>query len=153
MAQAPGGTTRLKYAWTLGSFDRDSERSPTHQPTNPPTHQPTNPPTHQPTNPPTHQPTNPPTHQPTNHKTTHRLSFTMPARADLSVARAAITRGSWSEAREALGAIEDRDTHAGASELLGLVSWWLDDAATTFSARERAWSLYLADGDPLGAAR
>src|SRR4051812_21584319 len=36
MAQAPGGTTRLKYAWTLGSFDRDSERSPTHQPTNPP---------------------------------------------------------------------------------------------------------------------
>src|SRR3954470_19756893 len=82
MAQAPGGTTRLKYAWTLGSFDRDSERSPTHQPTNPPTHQPTNPPTHQPTHPPTHQPTNPSTHQPQNHTPTilHHARSSRPER-------------------------------------------------------------------------
>src|ERR1043166_2648595 len=77
----------------------------------------------------------------------------MPTRANLTVGRPAIRGGAGPDARDALAGIADREGHAESNELLGLVSWWLDDAATTFAARERAWTLYIAGGDPLGAAR
>jgi LuxR family maltose regulon positive regulatory protein len=40
-----------------------------------------------------------------------------------------------------------------ALEGLGTAAWWLDDAPTTFDARERAYRLYAERGDRQGAAR
>jgi ATP/maltotriose-dependent transcriptional regulator MalT len=42
---------------------------------------------------------------------------------------------------------------AGVLEDLGLAAWWVDDADLTFSARERAYTLYRENGDARGAAR
>ena len=65
----------------------------------------------------------------------------------------ALERGAWDEARtrfqESLAARETPQ----AMEQLGLAAWWLDDAALTLDARERAFRRYRDDGDPLGAAR
>lgn len=65
----------------------------------------------------------------------------------------ALRRGAWEEARTAF-----RDSLASAEtpealEQLGLASWWLDDAAGTFDARERAYRLFRAANDARGAAR
>ena len=38
-------------------------------------------------------------------------------------------------------------------ESLGLASWWLDDAGTTFESRENAFQLYRGQGNARGAAR
>jgi len=62
-------------------------------------------------------------------------------------------RGAWEEAREAYRSSLARGETPEALEQLGLASWWLDDAATTFDARERAYRLYREANDPLGAAR
>lgn len=65
----------------------------------------------------------------------------------------ALRRGAWEEGREhfraALAAAEEPEALEG----LGWASWWLDDAATVFDARERALRLYNERGDPRGAAR
>ena len=42
---------------------------------------------------------------------------------------------------------------AEALEGLSWAAWWLDDAETVFSARERAYRLYRERGDPAAAAR
>jgi hypothetical protein len=34
-----------------------------------------------------------------------------------------------------------------------MAAWWLDDAAVTLTARERAYQLYRQQGDYPGAAR
>ncbi|HEX7019300.1 MAG TPA: LuxR C-terminal-related transcriptional regulator [Gemmatimonadaceae bacterium] len=71
----------------------------------------------------------------------------------LSSARAALVRGAWDEARvQLLASIAERETPE-ALEDLGLAAWWLDDAALTFDARERAYALYREREDALGAAR
>lgn len=62
-------------------------------------------------------------------------------------------RGAWSEARTLLETTIAAGETADALEDLGLVGWWLDDAALTFNARERAYSLYRDGGDARGAAR
>lgn len=65
----------------------------------------------------------------------------------------ALQSGAWDEARthfqESLAAGETPQ----ALEQLGLAAWWLDDAALTFDARERAYRLYRDQGDAKGAAR
>ncbi len=65
----------------------------------------------------------------------------------------ALRRGAWEKARTAF-----RDSLASAEtpealEQLGLASWWLDDAAGTFDARERAYRLFREANDARGAAR
>jgi DNA-binding NarL/FixJ family response regulator len=71
----------------------------------------------------------------------------------IDAGRAALSRGAWDEARahfrQSLAAAESAD----ALEQLGLASWWLDDAAGTFEARERAYRLYRDANDARGAAR
>lgn len=71
----------------------------------------------------------------------------------IDAGRAALSRGEWETARtlfqQSLAAVEN----APAWEQLGLASWWLDDAAATFAARERAYQLYRDAHDALGAAR
>lgn len=72
---------------------------------------------------------------------------------DLAAGTAALERGAWDEARTHLQAsIAFRETPE-ALERLGLAAWWLDDAALTFDARERAFRLYREHDDPRGAAR
>jgi DNA-binding NarL/FixJ family response regulator len=64
-----------------------------------------------------------------------------------------LSRGAWTEAREAFDAsLRARETPE-ALEGLGLAAWWLDDAELVFEARERAYRLYAERGDRQSAAR
>ena len=65
----------------------------------------------------------------------------------------ALRRGAWTEARAHLETSIAAGETAEALEDLGLAAWWLDDAALTFGARERSYTLYLDGGDVRGAAR
>src|SRR4029078_4122436 len=65
----------------------------------------------------------------------------------------ALKRGAWSDARQAFeDAVRLRESPA-ALEGLGTAAWWLDLADQVFDSRERAYTLYLGEGDHLGAAR
>jgi LuxR family maltose regulon positive regulatory protein len=75
------------------------------------------------------------------------------AQATSSAAKDALRRGAWTEAREHLEKSIGAGETAEALEDLGLAAWWLDDAALTFGARERSYSLYRDGGDERGAAR
>src|SRR4029077_12558844 len=62
----------------------------------------------------------------------------------------ALSRGRWGEALESFhGGENDPDALEG----IGVAQWWLDDADATLAARERAYRLYRAAGDRVGAAR
>ncbi|MGH3441209.1 MAG: LuxR C-terminal-related transcriptional regulator, partial [Nitriliruptorales bacterium] len=66
---------------------------------------------------------------------------------------AALERGDWGDARSSFAAaLAAAETPAG-FEGLGAAAWWLDDAATLFEARERAYRLYREADDALGAGR
>jgi LuxR family maltose regulon positive regulatory protein len=76
-----------------------------------------------------------------------------PANEQLSKGWAALSEGSWEEAR----AIFEQELEAGESaeavEGLSWAAWWLDDAEAVFDARERAYRLYRKGRDPKSAAR
>ena len=73
--------------------------------------------------------------------------------ADCLVGDAALSRGAWSEARDAFeAALRIRETPE-ALEGLGVAAWWLDLADIVFDARERAYRMFLARDDRVGAAR
>ena len=65
----------------------------------------------------------------------------------------AMERGAWEEARSRFQVSLAAGETPQALEHLGLAAWWLDDAAMTFDARERAYRLYRDQNDPKGAAR
>jgi LuxR family transcriptional regulator, maltose regulon positive regulatory protein len=71
----------------------------------------------------------------------------------LSAGHEALALGHWAEARAAFEAALAQQETPEALEGLGLAAWWLDDAAATFDARERAYRLYRERGDRRGAAR
>jgi LuxR family maltose regulon positive regulatory protein len=65
----------------------------------------------------------------------------------------ALARGAWEEARQAF---QDASGNCGSPEVfegLGTAAWWLDQADLVFGSRERAYRLYLAAGNQVGAAR
>ena len=64
----------------------------------------------------------------------------------------ALAAGRWEAARASFGGATVRDTPE-ALEGLSWAAWWLDDAATVFAARERAFHLYRQRADRAGAAR
>src|SRR6476660_7012720 len=65
----------------------------------------------------------------------------------------ALSRGAWTEAREAFeSAIREEETPA-ALEGLGLASWWLDLAEVVFESRERAYRKFLEADDRAAASR
>jgi len=59
----------------------------------------------------------------------------------------------WAEARACFEAALARQTSAEALEGLSLAAWWLDDAATMFETRQRAYGLYRRRGDACSAGR
>jgi LuxR family maltose regulon positive regulatory protein len=65
----------------------------------------------------------------------------------------ALACGDWERARAAFEAALNEEETAEALEGLGMAAWWLDDAATTFDARERAYRLYRERGERVAAAR
>jgi hypothetical protein len=67
--------------------------------------------------------------------------------------RVALARRNWADARREFEQALEQATSPEAFEGLGLASWWLDDAVTTFAAREHAYRLYRERGDDLGAGR
>ena len=60
----------------------------------------------------------------------------------LRAGQEALARGAWDEAYASFQAALHGEETAGALEGLGMAAWWLDDAAVTFDARERAYRLY-----------
>src|SRR5690242_20437433 len=71
----------------------------------------------------------------------------------LEAGSSALQQGDWEGARAAFErALAEAETPQ-ALEGLGIAALWLDDAATTFDCRERAYRLYADSGDRLGAAR
>jgi hypothetical protein len=71
----------------------------------------------------------------------------------LASGHAALARGAWEDARDCFERAIAREETAEALEGLGLAAYWLDDAALTRDARERAYRRYRHDGDRIGAAR
>jgi DNA-binding CsgD family transcriptional regulator len=71
----------------------------------------------------------------------------------LQAGRAALDRTAWQEARDHFHAALARQETPEALEGLGAAAWWLGDATTVFSARERAYRLYRQRRDNRGAAR
>ena len=73
--------------------------------------------------------------------------------ASLDAAQEALAAGSWSQADSAFRAVIDQNDDPVAHEGLAQVGWWLDNADTCLTSRERAYRLYRARQDPVGAAR
>src|SRR5262245_32108800 len=65
----------------------------------------------------------------------------------------ALARGAWTEAREAFEAALAVQETPESLEGLGTAAWWLDVADLVFDSRERAYRLYLANGNRPAAAR
>jgi LuxR family transcriptional regulator, maltose regulon positive regulatory protein len=66
---------------------------------------------------------------------------------------AALRRGAWEQARACFARALAVQESAAALEGLGMTAWWLDEAATTAEARERAYGLYRQADDWRAAAR
>jgi DNA-binding NarL/FixJ family response regulator len=65
----------------------------------------------------------------------------------------ALAAGAWEDARASFGAALEQEETAPALEGLGWASWWLNDVAATFGARERAYRRYRERGDDRAAGR
>lgn len=65
----------------------------------------------------------------------------------------ALDRGAREEARALFEEALEDEERPEALEGLGMAAWWLDDAAATFDARERAYRLYREAGNDQAAAR
>ncbi|MDP8929616.1 MAG: LuxR C-terminal-related transcriptional regulator [Actinomycetota bacterium] len=71
----------------------------------------------------------------------------------LCVARQALARGAWEEARRGFEQVVADDGVPEAFEGLAEAAWWLEDPDTVFDSRERAYGLYRQRDDPRGAGR
>jgi DNA-binding NarL/FixJ family response regulator len=84
----------------------------------------------------------------------------MPTPADTAATQEPLIAGwdalaatNWEAARAIFEAALEREPTAKANEGLSHAAWWLDDAATMFETRERAYRLYRRDGDIRSAGR
>jgi DNA-binding CsgD family transcriptional regulator len=71
----------------------------------------------------------------------------------LKAGQEALARAAWDEAYACFEAVERSEESPELLEGLGMAAWWLDNAAVTFDARERAYRLYSRQGDYRSAAR
>ena len=65
----------------------------------------------------------------------------------------ALAEGRWEAARDTFATTLAREETPESLEGLSWAAWWLDDADTSFDARERAIRLYRKRGDAASAAR
>ncbi|CAN5210338.1 hypothetical protein BH23BAC1_BH23BAC1_33080 [soil metagenome] len=72
---------------------------------------------------------------------------------NLESGQQALASYKWQEARDCFNAATLIEETAESLEYLGQASWWLNDAAATFSSREKAYRLYRKIGDNRSAAR
>jgi ATP/maltotriose-dependent transcriptional regulator MalT len=72
--------------------------------------------------------------------------------AGIDRGRDALARGAWSDAYDALQAVDP--SLLGAHDLEGLAdaTWWLSRFAESLDIRQKAYAAYAAEGDDLGAA-
>jgi ATP/maltotriose-dependent transcriptional regulator MalT len=84
----------------------------------------------------------------------------MPTPAEKAAPQEPLTAGwealadtDWERARAIFGAALEREPTAEALEGRSHAAWWLDDAATMFATRERAYRLYRRNGDVRSAGR
>src|SRR5678816_167810 len=76
-----------------------------------------------------------------------------PRPSDCAAGDDLLSRGAWTQARDAFaGVLRERES-PDALEGLALAAWWLDDADVVFDARERAYRLYTERGDRQSAGR
>ena len=68
-------------------------------------------------------------------------------------AAAALKQGQWERARAGFEAALEEGESAEALEGLAEAAWWLEDASAVLAARRRAYRLFRAEGDDLGAGR
>ena len=78
-----------------------------------------------------------------------------PASGDelLRAGEVALPARHWEEARDAFTGVAERTNSAQAWDGLGLASWWLQDTARMFDAKQRAYTGYVAAGEKREAAR
>lgn len=74
-------------------------------------------------------------------------------KTEIAAGNRALARGDWQVARRCFERALRRGETPEALEGLGMAAWWLDDAATIFDARERAYRLYRQHKDRRGAGR
>src|SRR5688500_2096556 len=75
------------------------------------------------------------------------------ADARLSAAQEAADRHAWHEAYALLNDLDREGRLDGAGlELLGTIAWWASQPDASVTARERAFSAYLDEGDRIRAA-
>jgi LuxR family transcriptional regulator, maltose regulon positive regulatory protein len=72
---------------------------------------------------------------------------------ELRRAREALARAEWQRARSGFEKALEAGETPEALEGLGMAAWWLDDMATSLSARERAFQLYQTRAERRGAGR
>jgi len=75
------------------------------------------------------------------------------ASGGLDAGWAELRAGRWDAARACFEQAVAGEETPEALEGLSWAAWWLNDAATVFAARERAYRLYTQGEDPRGAAR
>jgi len=66
----------------------------------------------------------------------HSADRLSPPETLVAAGSAALARGAWEEACAAFQVAPDHQETPEALEGLGMATWWLDDATTTFEARE-----------------
>src|SRR5262245_57188786 len=76
-----------------------------------------------------------------------------PAPGPADAGWAALRAAGWDAARSLFENALAREESPESYEGLSWAAWWLDDAETVFTARERAFGLYRERGDAAGAAR
>lgn len=71
----------------------------------------------------------------------------------LAAGHQALANAAWEEGLAHFQAAVRAEESAEAHEGLAMAAWWLDDVATIFASRERAYRLYRQRDDQLSAAR
>lgn len=71
----------------------------------------------------------------------------------IEAGQAALASGAWEQARGFFEAAAAQTPTPEAFEGLSWSAWWCNDTEAVFDARERAYRLYRAQGDPRGSAR
>ncbi len=68
----------------------------------------------------------------------------------IDLAEAALADRDWTRVRELLRSLPDNAESDRSLEMLATAAWWLDDVATSITARERLFSLRRERGETSG---